>query len=333
MREHRKTTHTQDKQRTHEGNSKACKKWRKRNQFPPHPASRSSVHGIIRGFVEDSTFEQINESGCAVCGCLYTKSTLRDLEASNIDLNILEVSGVTRKERISGSSTVEPLSGPVLTTDGKLCCITCYNALNRGVVPKNALANGLWIGDVPCELQGLSWMEQKLVARIATNYCVIRVHSSGLYKMRTNVVCRATPMKKIYSVLPPKRADFEEVLAILFIGPTPPTPTEYKRTLLLIRRDKVWNALQWLQLNHIDYADIKLSQDNLNEYSENEPPVIVDYHPITSMADSESTAVNNHTNEDSTDDGQSSFVVHGLTGDQLSDMWKDDPQSIRLKAM
>ncbi|KAI0337024.1 hypothetical protein BDW22DRAFT_1340607, partial [Trametopsis cervina] len=140
-------------------------------------------------------------------------------------------------------------------------------------------------------------------------------------------------MKKIYTVLPPKRTDFEEVLAILFIGPAPPTPTEYKRTPLLVRRDKVWDALQWLRLNHSDYADIELSQSNLSEYSEDEPPVIVDYHPASGMTDSESTAVNNHSNEEATDDGQSSFVVHGLTGDQLSAMWKDDPQSIRLKAM
>ncbi|KAI0336909.1 hypothetical protein BDW22DRAFT_1340878 [Trametopsis cervina] len=151
--------------------------------------------------------------------------------------------------------------------------------------------------------------------------------------MRTNVVCRAIPMKKIYNILPPKRTDFEEVLAILFIGPAPPTSMEYKRTPLLVRRDKVWNALQWLKLNHTDYVDIELSEDYLNEYSETEPPVVVDYHPGTGVADSESTAVNNHTNEDATDNGQCSFVVHGLTGDQLSDMWKDDPQSIRLKAI
>ncbi|KAI0346339.1 hypothetical protein BDW22DRAFT_1324081, partial [Trametopsis cervina] len=241
----------------------ACKKWRKKRQFPPKPASVSHVHNIIQGFTKDSAFEQINETGCAVCGCLVLCSELQDIQSLNVDVKLLYNPNVTRKERLSYLDPIETLTGP------------------RGVMPKNALANGLWIGDTPNELQGLSWMEQKLIARIATNYCVVRVHSSGLYKMRTNVVCRATPMKKIYNVLPPKRTDFEEVLAILFIGPAPPTPVEFKRTPLLVRRDKVWDALQWLRLNHTDYIDIELSQDNLNEYSEDEPPVIVDYHPTS----------------------------------------------------
>jgi hypothetical protein len=72
----------------------------------------------------------------------------------------------------------------------------------------------------------------------------------------------------------------------------------------------------------------------LNEYSENEPPVYVDYHPTQENGNSESTAVNNIEDEDSTSDGSSSFIVHGLTGDQLSNMWKDDDQkTIRMEAM
>jgi hypothetical protein len=201
-------------------------------------------------------------------------------------------------------------------------------------MPHNALANGLWLGDIPSELKDLLWMEQKLIAHVSTNYCVVQVHASKLYKMKTNVVCCAIPMKKIHDTLPPARAKFEEVLAILFIGPAAPTPTDYKCTPLLVWRSKVLSALNWLKLNHIDYANLNILHRNLDEYPENEPPVFVNYHKSYADGYSESTPVNGSEDDNFTSSGNLSFVVHSLTGDQLSDLWsKDDRKTIRMEAM
>jgi hypothetical protein len=38
----------------------------------------------------------------------------------------------------------------------------------------------------------------------------------------------------------------------------------------------VSKALHWLKLNHIDY---NISEGNLASYLEEDPPVVVDYHP------------------------------------------------------
>ena len=40
---------------------------------------------------------------------------------------------------------------------------------------------------------------------------------------------------------------------------------------MLVRKNKVVKALEWLKLNHIDYADLNISYDNLAAYPENEP--------------------------------------------------------------
>lgn len=311
------------------------RQWRHAQSFPPKPASLDKVHRLIRGFVEDSDFSRLVEQGCAVCGCLTPCAELTDISCSGIDTGMLYRPEVTRRPRSSMMNPIENIPGPVLATGCNGICSACVNIMRRGKVPKNALANGLWLGDVPEELQGLSWMEKQLIARISTNTCVIRVHASKLYKMKTNVVCRAIPMKKIYDVLPPKREEFEEILAILFIGPAAPTPKEYRRTPLLIRRDKVATALEWLKRNHSDYADLAISYNNLSEYPEDQPPVYVDYHQsYDESSPSESTAVNNVDNEEYTANGQAPFVVHGLTSDQLSDLWEtDDRRTIRLKAM
>lgn len=59
-----------------------------------------------------------------------------------------------------------------------------------------------------------------------------------------------------------------------------------------MRRDKVAQALEWLKLNHEDYADLSISYKNLSEYPENVPPVIIDYHQAYWDQDPEATAVN-----------------------------------------
>ena len=46
---------------------------------------------------------------------------------------------------------------------------------------------------------------------------------------------------------------------------------------MLIRRRKVAAALEWLKLNHVDYADLDISYDNLSKYPEDQPPVIVNF--------------------------------------------------------
>ena len=127
--------------------------------------------------------------------------------------------------------------------------------------------------------------------------------------MKANVVSHSLPMPKIYSVLPPPKEELDEVLAFIYLGPNVPTEKDYKRTPMLVRRNKVALALEWLKLNHADYADLEISYDNLNAYPEDEPPVIVNFTKTTgSNQDSESTAVNNLEEDEGTEEGDCPFL-------------------------
>lgn len=44
-------------------------------------------------------------------------------------------------------------------------CFDCMHALERSMLPKLALANGLIVGEIPFELRGLTIPEQLLIAR------------------------------------------------------------------------------------------------------------------------------------------------------------------------
>ena len=63
-----------------------------------------------------------------------------------------------------------------------------------------ALANGLWIGEVPEQLQNLTWAERTMIARVNHNHCVVRVEGSLQSKMIANAVCHTIPIPR-YTML------------------------------------------------------------------------------------------------------------------------------------
>lgn len=145
--------------------------------------------------------------------------------------------------------------------------------------------------------------------------------------MKANVVSHALPMPKIYNALPPAREELDEVLAFIYLGPKKPTVKECQRTPMLVRRNKVAAALEWLKMNHADYAD-------LNSYPEDEPPVLVNYtQSSSSNKDPESTAVNNTEVDEGTEKGDCPFTVHGLTGVNFERLGNEKPYEARARAV
>ena len=77
--------------------------------------------------------------------------------------------------------------------------------------------------------------------------------------------------------MPPPIDEMDEILAFIFTGPCQPTDDDFRRIPLLVRRNKVAKALEWLKLNHTDYADLEISYKNLESYPEDSPPVVMNY--------------------------------------------------------
>jgi hypothetical protein len=94
-----------------------------------------------------------------------------------------KMSGVTRQLRKSVNDTIVDVEGPVLDTKCSSVCTSCLTSLQKNKVPLNALVNGNWIGDIPPQLQDLTWMEKMLISRVCHNRCVVHVTSSGMHKM------------------------------------------------------------------------------------------------------------------------------------------------------
>ena len=284
-------------------------------KFPPNPPSTELCQNIISDFCADTSPEVFEEVGCAVCGKLTPICEMEELSAVE-NISSLKVDGVTRKARLQSSDPFRELRGPILAPGCNKVCPICIDSLENKKMPTLALANGLWVGQIPDELNDLTYAEQLLIARVRHNRCIVQV-SSGMFKMRANAISFSNPMPKIYNVLPPPIEEMDEVLAFIYTGPCKPTKEDFKRTPLLVRCLKVSKALHWLKLNHIDYYDCEISDKNLASYPEEGPPVDVDYHSSSANENPESTSVHDMEEEDGTTEGPCPFIVHGLTGDEF----------------
>ena len=299
--------------------------------FPPAPPSKDLLETVIRNFCSATSPKQFVEAGCAVCGQLHNLTDMILLSEANVDLSPLTVSGVTRKERMHVEEEIQELKEPVLDGDCQHICSGCLSYLKKRKIPPFSLANGLWLGKIPKELQDLSYVEKMLIAKVRHNRCIIRIKSSGRYKMRANAIVFQNPVPKIYNVLPPARTDMDQVLACMFTGPCKPTEQDLERTPILVRRNKIANALNWLTLNHSDYHDVIISQDNLDQYPEEGISVTIDSRISILNKEKEETSVHDTEGDDGIEDGDCPFVVHGLSGDEYATMTTDALKAVALE--
>jgi hypothetical protein len=291
------------------------------SKFPPSPPAASDIHRILTQSSMAVQHTRFVEAGCAVCGRLSPLLDLTPLSTFTADLSILCVAGVTRKERFNVSDAIEELEGPILADGCDSVCVDCESHLIRGNIPNFALANYSWIGSVPPQLQGLSYAESVMIAKIRHNRCVMRVNS-GRVRMHANAIMFPQPAAKVYQKLPLSKKDLSEVLVFVFTGSSAPTDADFARTPMLVRRHQVADALEWLKLNHEGYADLEISEENLASYTLSGVPVVVSYMKTSGTADdsipAEARSVDNPNDEYGTAIGHCLFAVHGLTSTEYS---------------
>jgi hypothetical protein len=126
------------------------------SKFPPSPTTCPQIEQIVNDFCADTSSSTFEESGCAVCGRLWPHAELTPFQDCACDLSLLIAGGVIRKERLSTDNGVEEHSGPVVDKSCTNICETCIRSLGKGKVPKQALANGFWLGSMPDELKELT---------------------------------------------------------------------------------------------------------------------------------------------------------------------------------
>lgn len=291
------------------------------HRYPPQAVTDLDAAATVNSFCEDTHPSRFEESGCAVCGQLTLLADLVDLDEAGCSLSPLIEPGLVRIERKRSNERIAHVSEPVLdSTHRRACCSSCLKSLRAGRRPRTALANGLWLGQVPMVLSRLTYAEQCLVARVRSNRCVVRV-SCGQSKMMANAISFPLPTAKVYQLLPPRREELDDVLAFIFSGVNAPTEEDLGRTPMLVRRNAVADALDWLKLNHCDYSDLRIDRVALDSYPISGIPVNVIYKSIgdTNIVPS-TTSMHDGDEEEGTEEGECPLKVNGLVGSHLENM-------------
>lgn len=150
-----------------------------------------------------------------------------------------------------------------------------------------ALANGMWVGQIPFDLEILTLPERILISRYFPSAFIVKLYpkntgsylgnDSSLNKgLRGNVCSYPLPSNQVASIIegdimPQKAEVLEETIAVTFVGPNR-APKKMFPDNLRIRRVRVRNALQWLKKNNPLYENINISEERLQALPENDIP-------------------------------------------------------------
>ncbi|KAF5314576.1 hypothetical protein D9611_007202 [Ephemerocybe angulata] len=140
--------------------------------------------------------------------------------------------------------------------------------------------------------------------------------------MMANAISFPCPTPKVYKLLPPVQEELDDVLAFIFTGVNPPSAEDIGRTPMLVRRNVVAAALNWLKLNHVDYADLRINRAALASLPVYGSPVKVINRETEDGSNviAAATSVHDNTEEEGTDEGSCPFKVNGLIGANLESM-------------
>lgn len=162
---------------------------------------------------------------------------------------------------------VDP-QGVISSSDGStklLLCKDCLKDLKVCKLPRLALANRLFLGDIPEELKGLGMVEESIIGLCRAKCIIIHLkgdkcdeldtrptetilpnHQRG---MRGHVIVHAQRPDVVAELFPPSIGDIVAPICIIYSGSNHPTVEWLKNKAkpLAVRADRIRKALKWLK--------------------------------------------------------------------------------------
>lgn len=169
-----------------------------------------------------------------------------------------------------------------------LVCRGCLDTLSEGEgrMPSVALANNLWLGDTPWQLEALTFSEQQLVALLYPRVYIVKLYPKdqrARYEecslqtaLRGNVSTYALNPDKIADMvdgrlMPRRPAILANLISITFVGRGHLHKSHLQSTYR-VRRRVVQEALYWLKAHNRYYNDVNVSDEALSALPEDDVP-------------------------------------------------------------
>ena len=295
----------------------------------PEPASTAArctvtdAKSLYADFYDD-LHARANDIVCACCGCI--EHMLSDVEmvpasepylallAANVDSDALPfefASGIpaldSQRIMIDRAGIISPSSeepqDPHLTI-----CKPCHYKLHRNQLPPRALANRRWLGEVPRELQGFTWLEEKLLARRHLVGTIVRLQQrhGGYLGLKGHMILVPQNTTELVNLLPRSPSSLPDMVRVVWTGREPPKHGDLQGNFT-INKQRVHDALVWLIKNNRDYKDVDIDREEFSKW----PPVFVADALLESMGRVMDPSPEDATRSGVATDDPDSSEIHG----------------------
>jgi hypothetical protein len=241
---------------------------------------------LISEFIKRTSNNVLAVKVCACCAREKEATHTTDLSFGSIpnshNLRPIDVHG---GYDLYEGLLLEP-KGVVEDQNSLTICAECESHLKSNKVPPLSLANGMWVGKVPQELKDLTLPERLMISKYFPSAYVFKLYpkqgaagwdSSQLQSgMKGNVSTYRLDPSQVADMIdgrllphPPKV--LAAVIAVTFVSSNRRSVKSLPK-VLRVRREKIRQALLWLQKNNPLYKDIVISEERLNAFPDDDVP-------------------------------------------------------------
>jgi len=142
------------------------------------------------------------------------------------------------------------------------------NTLAR--LPKYALTNKLFLGDLPERFKDVTWVEEQVCALYQSTVYVYRLYHSDdpqdPYIAKGNSCAHPQNTVSTAKILPHTPADVAGCISVVFTASNKFVPEAALTTIFRVRKHVIRDLLHWLHLNNPMYKDFQISESHLSIY-------------------------------------------------------------------
>lgn len=263
--------------------------------------TKEQVFACYEAFYNATGNTALRMAVCAVCA--------REVGVREDDVQVIPISDIPNgrklvlRERIPEHHIVNGMlleQAGLIEEDGHAThahvCRDCLMALKSPSTgpPPYSLANDMWIGPIPWELETLTLPEQMLIALLYPRVYVFKLYPRGRKRgfddsdaglqrgMRGTVSTYKLDSAGIVAMLegnlmPRPPEILSAVLSITFIGRKRPTARGWLRSNFRVRRAAVHRALVWLKTHNPKYyGNLDIDPTRLQRLPEDDVPVEIE---------------------------------------------------------
>ena len=216
---------------------------------------------------------------CSSCGVSVADSQSVSVPEDELDLSVL----VVPPDWVDGGIWPGSETDLLLVEEGVTrsdmsetyrFCVPCDASIQWGLLPKFSLANHLFLGQVPDELQGLTVVEENMIALTRLKCMILQLKedrndSAGFLSQRAytgHTIYFHQNIQGLANVLPPPIEEIIGHICVLFVGSHKPSQN-FLRTHakpLVVRAERVRAALLWLKTHNHLYQEIVINHTLLD---------------------------------------------------------------------